>query len=281
MLIWESERRVKRKPLVNKYRPTACIANTQTRTSELFINAAGKNGGDRKLCVCRLHDRMTTTYHIQDLRLLLPPLDFELRVNKHYPEVNLSFREWLQELPRGDLVQAEDLSTHGFDLLCSLCFPTIDPPQLLRVSKLCALTFLANDGLVRAEVSPSRWLNRYVSCLEPTFGNGDSVPYLSFPNPERLLRAAHSIRTTQTRELQRSPHVTSGTNVLQLASNLLSLFYPLREANTRNSHPGLPEFLVILENTHDHKFSEELTNDTLLETLWRCTTNIIMRSQVI
>jgi hypothetical protein len=105
-----------------------------------------------------------TAYHIQDLRLLLSPPDFELRVNKYYAKTNASFREWLQGLLRGDLIRAEDLSNHRFDLLCSLCFPTIDPPQLLRVSKLCALTFLANDGLVQAEVSSSRWLNRYVFC---------------------------------------------------------------------------------------------------------------------
>ena len=110
-----------------------------------------------------------TAYHIQDLRLLLPALDFELRVNKHYAQINSPFGEWLQELLRADLVRAEDLSNHRFELLCSLCFPTIDPPQLLCVSKLCALIFLANDGLVEAEASSSRRLNWYVSLLEQAF----------------------------------------------------------------------------------------------------------------
>lgn len=228
--------------------------------------------------ILSLYSQMTTPYHIQDLRLLLPALDFELRVNKHYAKINASFREWLQELFRGDPVRAEDSSNHGFDLLCSLCFPTIDPPQLLCVSKLCALTFLANDGLVQAEFPPSRRFDRYVSCLEPTFGNGDSALHPSLPTPERLLERAHSIRTRGTQDLQ---HSTSGTNVLRLASNLFSLFYPSREAKIENSHPGLPEFLIALENAYDYELSSELTNVTLLETLWRCTANIIMWSQVL
>jgi len=98
-----------------------------------------------------------TSYHIQDLRLVLPTLDFDLRVNKHCAKVSVQFREWLLESLHGDTARAEELSEHRFDLLCSLCFPTIDPPQLLRVSKLCALTFLANDVRIHTEALPSRW----------------------------------------------------------------------------------------------------------------------------
>jgi hypothetical protein len=47
VLICESDKRVKRKPLVNRYKPIAWITNTQTRTIKLFIKAAGKNGEDR------------------------------------------------------------------------------------------------------------------------------------------------------------------------------------------------------------------------------------------
>lgn len=284
MLICESERRVKRKPLVNKYRPIAWTANTQTRATKLFIGVVGKNGEDRRLCVYSLislsHSQMSV-YHIQDLRLLLPTLYFELRVNKHYGRINKPFQEWLQELFPRDLVRAKELSNHRFDLLCSLCFPTIDPPQLLCVSKLCALTFLENDGLVQEEAPPPRLLDWYVACLNLSQAHRGSALHPSLPNPNQLLRVAHSIRTKQTQELQHSPRVTSAINVLRLASNMFSLFYPPREANTQSTHPGLPEFLILLKNTHDHKFSEELENVTLLETLWRYTTNITMWSQVI
>jgi len=51
VLVWGSDMRVKRKPLVNKYRPITWIPNTQTRTIKLFINVAGKNGEDRRLGV--------------------------------------------------------------------------------------------------------------------------------------------------------------------------------------------------------------------------------------
>ena len=224
-----------------------------------------------------------TAYHIQDLRLLLPALDFELRVNEHYAKTNPSFREWLRELLRGGLAseRTEELSNHRFDLLCSLCFPTIDPPQLLRVSKLCALTFLVNDGLVQEEAQSSQWLDPYVSGLNRSVAHGDLAPYPSLPNLDQLLRAADSMRAKQVQELQCSPHTTLGANVLRFASNLFSLFNPPREANTRSSHPGLPEFLITLENAYDCKFSGELTNVTVLEALWRCTTNITMWSQVI
>lgn len=230
-----------------------------------------------------------TAYHIQDIRLLLPPPDFQLRVNKHYANINAPFREWLQELLRGDLIRAEDWSNHRFDLLCSLCFPTIDPPQLLCVSKLCALTFLANDGLIRAENPSSQWLSWYVSRLGPVSEtlnrsavHGDSVLPHSFLNPDQLLRVAYSVRTEQTEESKHPPHPTSGTNLLRLTNGLFSLFHPSWGVNTQNPLPlGLPEFLITLENTYGRKLSEELTNSTLLGTLWKSTTNIIMWSQVI
>lgn len=167
VLICESDRRVRRKPLVNKYRPIAWIANTQTRTIKFFINVAGKNGGDRRSGVHSSLESPMSSYHIQDLRLILPTLDFDLRVNKHCAKINAPFREWLQQSLNGDAARADELSEHKFDLLCSLCFPTIDPPQLLRVSKLCALTFLSSDGRVRAETSPSQWLIRYVPPWNP------------------------------------------------------------------------------------------------------------------
>jgi hypothetical protein len=149
-----------------------------------------------------------SSYHIQDLRLVLPALDFELRVNKHYAKPT-RFREWLQELLHGDVVRAEELSNHRFDLLCSLCFPTIDPPQLLRVSKLCALTFLANDGHIQAETSSSRWLTGYVPCVEPVFNalnqsavHSDSTPHPDLLSPDHLLEVARSMRTRQAQELE-------------------------------------------------------------------------------
>ena len=228
-----------------------------------------------------------TAYQIQDIRLLLPPPDFELRVNKHYAKISASFREWLQELLQ-DLIQEEDLSNHRFDLLCSLCFPTIDPPQLLCVSKLCALTFLANDGLVEAQAPSSPSLSRYVSCSKPvsealnrSTAHGDLALPHSLPNPGQLLRIANSIRMEQTEEWQHPLHPTSGNNVLRLANNLFSLFHPSWKASTQSPPLGLPEFLVTVENTYDHKLSEELTNSTLLGTLWKCTINIIMWTQVI
>lgn len=142
---------------MNKYKPMAWIANTQTRTIKLFINVAGKNGGDRRLSVFADLEGPMSSYHIQDLRLVLPALDFDLRINKHCAKNNALFREWFQDTLLVDATRAEELSGHRFDLLCSLCFPTIDPPQLLRVSKLCALTFLANDGHIHAETSPPQW----------------------------------------------------------------------------------------------------------------------------
>jgi len=166
VLVCESDRRVKRNPLVNKYRPMAWIPNTQTRTIKLFINAAGKNEEAQRL---GFHPYPMSSYHIQDLRLVLPTIDFDLRVNKHCAKVSAQFREWLQGSLRDDTARAEEFSEHRFDLLCSLCFPTIDPTQLLRISKLCALSFLANDGHVYTETPSSQWLTRYVPCVEPVF----------------------------------------------------------------------------------------------------------------
>jgi len=226
-----------------------------------------------------------SSYHIQDLRLILPTLDFDLRVNKHYAKVSVQFREWLQELLGGD---TGELPEHRFDLLCSLCFPTIDPPQLLRVSKLCALTFLANDGHIRAG-TPSQWPTGYVPRVEPVFGalnqlvaHSGSTPGSNLLNPEHLLEVAHSVRTGQTQELECSSPTTSGTNLLfRFTGNLLSSLYSSRDTNAQIIHPGLLEFLSVLENAHDRKLSDGLVNVPPLAPLWRCTTNIIVWSQVI
>ena len=86
----------------------------------------------------------------------------------------------------------------------------------------------------------------------------------------------------QAQELEYSPPTASRTNLLlRFAGNLLSSFFSPREANAENPHPGLLELLSILENAYDREFSEELTNVTLLVALWRCTTNIVLWSQVI
>jgi len=231
----------------------------------------------------------TSSYHIQDLRLVLPAFDFDLRVNKHCAKISASFREWLQELLHGDLVRAGELSEHRFDLLCSLCFPTIDPPQLLRVSKLCALTFLATDGHIQADTSPSRWLTGYVlfpnltsKVLNQSVVYSGSTPHPTLLNPAHFLEVARSMRAREAQNLKCSQPATSGISVLlQFTGNLLSSFYSSRETNAQVPHPGLLEFLAVLESAYDHKFSEGLVNVTLLETLWRCTTNIIMWSQVI
>jgi hypothetical protein len=284
VLICESDRRVKRKPLVNKYKPIAWIANTQTRTIKLFINVAGKNAEWRGPA-----SPFMSSYHIQDLRLVLPSPDLDLRVNKHCAQISASFREWLQESLRGDAARAEELSEHRFDLLCSLCFPTIDPPQLLRVSKLCALTFLANDGGTHAETSPSQWLLGYVSCVEPMFEalnqsalHSGSALSSDLLNPEHFLEIARSIRTRQAQESKHSPPVALNTNILlRFTSDLLSSYYSSRETNSQNSHLGLLEFFAVLEAAYDRNFSEGLLNVTLLSTLWRRTINIIMWSQVI
>src|ERR1700753_1888958 len=111
--------------------------------------------------------------------------------------------------------------------------------------------------------------------------HSDLTPHSNLLNPEHLLRVAHSMRTNEGQELQRTPHATSRTNVLQLADNLLSLFYPFQGANTQHSRPGLPEILVVLKIAYDRKFPEELTNIPLLATLWRYTTDIAVWSQVI
>lgn len=181
------------------------------------------------------------------------------------------------------------MSDHRFDLFCSLCFPTIDPPQLLRVSKLCALTFLAGDGHIQAETSPSQWLTGYVPFVEPAFKalnqpamHSGSTPYPNLLNPEHFLEVADSMRTRQAQELDYSPPTASGNNILlRLTGSLLSSFYSPQEVTMQSSHPGILEFLAVLENAYDRKFSEGLINVTLLATLWRCTTNIITWSQVI
>ena len=230
-----------------------------------------------------------TSYHIQDLRLVLPTLDFDLRVNKHYAKTSALFREWLQELLHGDADRAEALSKHRFDLLCSLCFPTIDPPQLFRVSKLCALTFLAGDEYIQAETLPSHWITGCVPPVEPAFKalnhpavRSGTTPFPNLLNPERFLEAARSVRTRQAQELEHPTPTAFGTNILsRFTGNLLSPFYSSQETSTQSPHPGLIEFLAVLENACDRKFPEELIDVTLLATLWRRTTNIVMWSQVI
>lgn len=227
-----------------------------------------------------------SSYHIQDLRLVLPTPAFDLRVNKHYGKISAPFREWLQESLHGDVARAKELADHRFDLLCSLCFPTIDPPQLFRVSKLCALTFLADDGHVQAENSSSHSLTEYVPRVEPAFKalnrsamHSGSTPYPGILTPEHFLEVARSMRTMQAQKLE---HSTPGTNILsRFAGNLLSAFYSSKQTTTPNPHPGLLEFLAALENTRDRKFPEELINVALLATLWRCTINVVMWSQVI
>ena len=230
-----------------------------------------------------------SSYHIQDLRLVLPTLDFELHVNGHYAKVSVQFREWFQELLRGDTAAVEESSEHRFDLLCSLCFPTIDPPQLLRVSKLCALTFLANDGRIRAGSSPSQWHTGYVPRVEPALSALNQLVVHSAPtpdsnllNPEHLLEVARSVRIGQAQELECSPSIPSSTNLLlRFAGSLLSSLYSSRDTNAQTTHTGLLEFLSVLENAHDRKFSEGLVDVPPLAPLWRCTMNIIAWSQVI
>jgi hypothetical protein len=230
-----------------------------------------------------------SSYQIQDLRLVLSVLDFDMRVNKHCAKVSTHFREWLQELLHGDVARAEELSNHRLDLLCSLCFPTIDPPQLLRVSKLYALAFLASDGHIQTETSPSQLAAGYVPCVEPAFNalnrstvhsTSPSCPKLL--NPDHLLDIARSLRTRLAQESGHSTPATSGTNILlRVVGDLLSWFHSLRETNTQGLHLGLLEFLAVLEYAYDRKLSEELLDLTLLATLWRCTTNIVVWSQVI
>ena len=228
-----------------------------------------------------------SSYHIQDLRLVLPTLDFDVRVNKHCVKVGALFQEWLQELLHGDVARAEELSNHRFDLLCSLCFPTIDPPQLLRVSKLCALTFLASDGHIQAETSPSRRVAGYAPRVEPVFRtlnrstvHSTSTPCPNLLNPDRFIDVARSLRTRQAQE-HSTPAASSTNALLRVTRNLLSWFYSSRGTNTQTPHPGLLEFLVVLGHAYDHKLSEELLSITLLTSLWRYTTNIVVWSQVI
>jgi len=230
-----------------------------------------------------------SSYHIQDLRLVLPALNFDVHVNKHCAKVSSLFREWLQELLHGDVARAEVLSDHRFDLLCSLCFPTIDPPQLLRISKLCALTFLASDGHIQAETSSSRWAAGYVPGTKPVFKalnrsavHSTSTPSPNLLNPDHFLDVVRSLRTGRAQGSEHSTPTAPGTNILlRVTGNLLSWFYSSRETNTHSPHPGLPEFLAVLGHAYDRKLSEELLNVTLLTTLWRCTTNIVVWSQVI
>ena len=231
-----------------------------------------------------------SSYHIQDLCLVLPTRDFDLRINKHCAGINPLFRAWLQELFHGDTARAEELSEHRFDLLCSLCFPTIDPPQLLRVSKLCALTFLANDGHDPTESSPSQWLVRYVpylvepssKALKQSAAHSGPTPGSSLISPEHFLEVAHSIGMRRAQELEQSPPAASGVNILlRFTGSLLSSFYSPRETDAQSSRPGLPELLSVLENVYDRKLSEGLINIPHLAALWKCITNIVMWSQVI
>ena len=230
-----------------------------------------------------------SSYHIQDLRLVLPTLDFDLRVNKRCAEINVSFREWLQELLHGDAARVEELSEHRFDLLCSLCFPTIDPPQLLYVSKLSALTFLANDGYICADTSSSQWLAGYVPHTEPAFKalnppamHSGSTPGSGLLSPEHLLEVARLIRTRQTQESEHSPPAASATGILlRFTGSLLSPLRSPRETNAQSPRPGLLEFLFVLESAYDRELSKGLVDVTPLTNLWRCTTNIVTWSQVI
>jgi len=90
------------------------------------------------------------------------------------------------------------------------------------------------------------------------------------------------MRARQAQELERSLPTTSGGNILlRFTSNLLSSFYSSREANAQIPYPGLLEFLSVLENAYDRRFSDEIIDVPPLATLWRCTTNIVMWSQVI
>lgn len=89
------------------------------------------------------------------------------------------------------------------------------------------------------------------------------------------------MRARQLQELQYAPRATSSTNVLRLAGDLFSFLYPSQETSMPSSRPGLLEFLVILEYACDRNFPKELTDVTLLASLWRCATNILMWSQVI
>jgi len=228
--------------------------------------------------------RQMSSYHIQDLRLVLPTLDFDLRVNKHCAKVNVQFREWIQESFHGDTARVEELSEHRFDLLCSLCFPTIDPPQLLRVSKLCALTSLANDGHIRAGTPPSGYVPRVepvLSALNHPVAHSGPISGSNLLNPEHLLEVVHSVRTRQAQELECRPSTTSGTSLLlRFTGNLLSSLYSSRDTNAQITRPGLLEFLTVLENAYDRNFSEELVTVSPLAPLWRYTTNIIVWSQV-
>lgn len=268
---------------MKRYRPIAWITNTQTRAIELLIEVAGKNGDDRRLS-CRM-----SSYHIQDLRLLLPAPDFDLRVNKHYAKTSPLFQEWLQESFYGDVARAEELLGHRFDLLCSVCFPTIDPPQLLRISKLCALAFLTGDEHTQPETPPPQQGTGYVLHVGPTpkplnglaaYSSSTSPPNLL--DPDHLLEVAHSLRTRQARELEHSTLAAAGINVLlRLGGSLLSPFYLPQETNMQTAYPGLPEFLAVLGAAYDRKFPEELAEATFLTALWRRTTNIVIWSQVI
>jgi hypothetical protein len=268
---------------VKRYKPIAWITNTQTRAIKLFIEVAGKNGGGRRL------SRRMSSYHIQDLRLLLPAPDFDLRVNKHWAKTSPLFQEWLQESFRGDVARAEELLGHRFDLLCSVCFPTIDRPQLLRIIKLCASAFLAGDGYIQAETPLPQQDTGYVPHVGPTSKplNGlaaHSSP-TSLPNllgPDHILEVAHSLRTRQAQGLEHPTLAAAGINILlRLGGSLLSPFYSSQEANMQAAYPGLLEFLALLGTAYDCKFPEELIKATPLAALWRRTTNIVIWSQVI
>ena len=104
----------------------------------------------------------------------------------------------------------------------------------------------------------------------------------SFLNPEHFLEVARSMRTWQAQEAECSLPAAPDTNILlRFTDNLFSSFHSSREANAQNLHPGFLELLSVLENAYDRKFTEGLAGVIPLVTLWICTANIIMWSQVI
>lgn len=230
-----------------------------------------------------------SSYHIQDLRLLLPAPDFDLRINKNCAKTSPLFQEWLQESFRGDAAKAEELLGYKFDLLCSICFPTIDPPQLLRASKLCALTFLAGDVYIQAETPSPLQDTGYVlhegPAPKPLNGSMAHSSSTSLPNlldPDHLLEVAHAMRTGWAPELKHSALATAGINVLlQLGGSLLSRFFFPQETKMQTAYPGLLEFLAVLEAAYDRKFPEELVRATPLAALWGRAANIVIWTQVI
>lgn len=129
---------------------------------------------------------------------------------------------------------------------------------------------------VRASVEPT------VGALNQSMAHSGSTPDYNLLNPEHFLQVAHSMRTRQSREPGRSQPAASDVNIiLRFTGNLLSSFYSSREANDQSSHPGLLEFLSVLENAYDRELSEGLVSVTPLAIMWGHTANILMWSQVI